>query len=460
MLERLIDAGLNIVRLNFAHGDHASHAEVVKRVRMAAAGRDRRVAILGDLPGPKMRIGKLDPDPVCLIDGAPFCLTTRMVVGDESHASLSFDALPNVVSPGDKIFLNDGFIQLNVERIEGTDVHTVVAVGGELRSNKGVNFPGIDLGVSAFTEQDHEHLRFAKEMDLDAVSQSFVRSADDIRTVRRAAQDLDFDPLLIAKIERAEAIDHIEDILDEADGIMVARGDLGVEIPIEDVAPIQKRLIRAANLVGKPVITATQMLESMTQNSRPTRAEATDVANAIFDGTDCVMLSGETATGRYPTEAVATMRRIAERTEPLASSSELVNILERAKTMGWLSKEDLTPFTAFWLARELDACALVVPTKDGRTPRRMSRFRPQVWVLAVASDEEMCRKLEFSYGVHGVVGTKPPAGWVAYVRTLLTELGINGDIAVLVRTAAGIEDGYSSHFDIVDLKPGTADLRP
>lgn len=452
VLERLIEAGLNIVRLNFAHGDTDSHAAVVERVRRVSESSGRRVAIFGDLPGPKMRIGKLDPDPVVLQEGEPFTLTTRTVVGHSRLASLSLPSLPRVVHPGDRIFLNDGFIQLDVTAVEGQDVHTSVAVGGELRSHKGVNFPGIDLGVQAFTDADHEHLRLAARLDLDGVSQSFVRTAEDLRVVREAARSLNYEPLLIAKIERSEAVERIEEILSEADGIMVARGDLGVEIPIEDVAPTQKKLIRLANRAGKPVITATQMLESMIYNSRPTRAEATDVANAIFDGTDCLMLSGETAMGHFPVDAVATMRRIAERTEPLITNPEHGPAVAIDRDELWRSKEDTASVTAHWLTTRQGACAVVVPTKDGRTPRRIARFRLPVWVFAVASSEALCRRMEFSYGIHGVVDTESRHVWLSFVRDLLAEHQISGETAVLVRTAADADEGYSSHFDIIDLE--------
>ena len=315
MLERLIRAGLNVARLNFSHGDFTGHAERIARIRAAERATGRRVAIMADLPGPKMRVGKIEPEPIQLRPGDAFTLTSEDIVGNAQRVSMSFPRLPQVVKPGDRLFLNDGLVQLVVERVAGNDVHCKVAVGGELRSRKGLNLPGIDLGICAFTEHDRACLEFALDHGVDAVSQSFVETAADIEAVRAAAKALGKQPFIIAKIERADALEHFDEILQAADGIMVARGDLGVEVPIEQMAILQKQLIAKASLAGKPVITATQMLESMVSSRLPTRAESTDVANAILDGTDCIMLSGESAMGKYPEEAVAMLARIAAFTE-------------------------------------------------------------------------------------------------------------------------------------------------
>jgi pyruvate kinase len=319
MLERLIHAGLNIARLNFSHGDFAGHAERIARIRAAEMTTGRRVAIMADLPGPKMRLGKIDPEPIQLRTGDSFTLTSEDVVGNQLRVSMSFARLPTVVKPGDRLFLNDGLVQLVVERVAGNDVQCKVAVGGELRSRKGLNLPGIDLGISAFTDHDRTCLEFALKNGVDGVSQSFVETAADIHAVRAAAKAFGKQPFVIAKIERADALTNFDEILEAADGIMVARGDLGVEVPIEQIAVIQKQLIARASRVGKPIIIATQMLESMTASRLPTRAESTDVANAILDGTDCIMLSGESATGKYPEEAVAMLAKIAACAEPHAA---------------------------------------------------------------------------------------------------------------------------------------------
>src|SRR4051812_24957059 len=285
MLERLIRAGLNVARLNFSHGEFAKHAEVVNRIRAASQATGRRVAIMADLPGPKMRLGKIDPEPIQLFPGDRFTLTNEDIVGTGERVSMTFKSLPQVVKPGNRLFLNDGLVQLVVDRVAGNDVECTVAVGGELRSRKGLNLPGIDLGISAFTERDRECLEFAIGAGVDAVSQSFVERAADIEKVRATASGFGGRPFVIAKVERADALKYYDEILAASDGIMVARGDLGVEVPIEEIAYTQKELIAKANLAGKPVITATQMLESMISSRLPTRAEATDVANAIIDGT-------------------------------------------------------------------------------------------------------------------------------------------------------------------------------
>ena len=311
VMERMIRAGMNVARLNFSHGDFTSHKKVIDNLRTASKATGMRVAIMADLSGPKMRIGTFSQEPIELKTGDDFTLTTEDIIGDSSRVSVSFTPLPQVVNPGDKLFLNDGYVQLEVIKAEGNEVKCQVEVGGELRSRKGLNLPGINLGISAFTEKDHECLKFAMEQGVDAVSQSFVETAADIKAVRDAAKPLATNRFMVAKIERSGALDHINGILEAADGIMVARGDLGVEIPIEQIARFQKELMRRANLMGKPVITATQMLESMTANRLPTRAEATDVANAVLDGTDCVMLSGESAMGKYPVYAVEMLAKIA-----------------------------------------------------------------------------------------------------------------------------------------------------
>jgi pyruvate kinase len=311
MMERLIRAGVSIARLNFSHGNFAGHAEWIRKLRAAAKAVGRPIVLMADLPGPKMRIGSIAPDPVNLNAGDPFILTTEEVAGTTQRVSVSFERLPAVVQKGRRLYLNDGLVQLLVERVDGNDVHCRVEVGGELRSKKGLNLPGMDLGISAFTEHDRACLEFAIKNGIDAVSQSFVEKADDVEAVRTAARELGGNPFLIAKIERAGALERYDEILAAADGIMVARGDLGVEVPLEGMALTQKNLIARANRAGKPVITATQMLESMTANRLPTRAEATDVANAVLDGTDAVMLSAESAVGKYPEEAVSTLARIA-----------------------------------------------------------------------------------------------------------------------------------------------------
>src|SRR3954453_2292283 len=370
MLARLIRAGVNVARLNFSHGSPSKHAEVIRRIRDVARETGRRVAIMADLPGPKLRLGKIDPEPVQLRVGDPFSLTTEDIVGNAQRASTSFQQLPRVVKPGNRIFVNDGLVQLVVERVAGNVVECTIAVGGELRSRKGLNLPGIDLGISAFTEHDRACLEFALKEGVDAVSQSFVERAADIEAVRAAAAKTGAQPFIVAKIERADALEHVDEILAAADGIMVARGDLGVEVPIEEIACTQKQLIAKANLAGKPAITATQMLESMVASRLPTRAEATDVANAILDGTDCVMLSGESAMGKFPEEAVTMLARIAAFTEAhrirktLAANRATIQAApRRGDGVASLVEHALHTWT----------CELIlVPTRGGTTARVIS----------------------------------------------------------------------------------------
>ena len=432
MLERLIRAGLNVARLNFSHGDFTRHGEVIRRIRAAAQATGRRVAIMADLPGPKMRLGRIDPEPIHLTPGDNFTLTSDDIVGNEKRVSMSFEPLPRVVKKGDRLFLNDGLVQLVVERVEGNDVQCLVAVGGELRSKKGLNLPGIELGISAFTGRDRECLEFALGAGVDAVSQSFVERAADIAAVRDAAARWGRVPFIIAKIERSDALAHYDEILAAADGVMVARGDLGVEVPIEEIAHTQKQLIAKANLAGKPVITATQMLESMVSSRLPTRVEATDVANAILDGTDCVMLSGESAMGKFPEEAVTMLGRIAAFTEkhrPRMSLNERREFLEQD---GEFSTGDRIGLLVENALETVPCDAVFVPTRGGTTARMISRCKPAVWVVAPSNDPAAGQGLAFSYGVHPIDLAEEPADWNGYAGQWLGERGIAAHRVMLV----------------------------
>jgi len=431
-LEAMLRAGMDVARLNFSHGTFEEHAARIARLRAAERATGRRLAILADLPGPKMRLGQIQPEPVELRAGAAFTLTTEDVVGDERRASVSFTRLPEVVRPGDRLFLNDGLVQLQVQRVSGAEVHCVVSVGGELRSRKGLNLPGIELGLAAFTEQDEACLRFALEQGVDAVSQSFVETAADVAAVRAAAAAAGHRPFVIAKIERAGALGHLDEILDAADGVMVARGDLGVEVPIEQMALLQKQLIARASQAGKPVIVATQMLESMTHSRLPTRAEATDVANAVLDGADALMLSGESAMGRYPVEAVAMLARIAAATE----ARRAVTCRNQVRSMP-VGNRSSTPAeaiaTVVEFALETVPCAAVfVPTRTGTTARMISRFNPPVWIVALSPDRQVCQGLAFSWGVHPVELADSPVDWRAWARAWAAEHGLGGTGALLV----------------------------
>jgi pyruvate kinase len=431
MLVRLIRAGLNVARLNFSHGDFSRHAEVLLRIRDAARETGRRVAIMADLPGPKMRLGKIDPEPIQLVPGTRFTLTNEDIVGNARRVSMSFEPLPRVVKPGHRLFLNDGLVQLVVERVVGNDVECTVAVGGELRSRKGLNLPGIDLGISAFTEHDRACLEFALDAGVDAVSQSFVERADDINAVRAAAK-IGAQPFIIAKIERADALAHFDEILTAADGIMVARGDLGVEVPIEEIAHTQKQLIAKTNLAGKPVITATQMLESMVASRLPTRAEATDVANAILDGADCVMLSGESAMGKFPEEAVTMLARIAAFTERHRPRTSLAAQREFLQQQALMTGTDRMASLVEHALDTVPCDALLVPTRGGTTARAISRCKPPVWIIAPSCDAAACQTLAFSYGVHPVDLSEEPDDWRQWVARWLREHGVAGERVMAV----------------------------
>jgi pyruvate kinase len=428
MLERLIRAGLNVARLNFSHGDFTGHGERIARIRAAEQATGRRVAIMADLPGPKMRVGKIEPEPIQLRPGETFTLTSEDIVGNLQRVSTTFDRLPIVVKPGDRLFLNDGLVELVVAGVAGTDVQCKVVVGGELRSRKGLNLSGIDLGISAFTDHDRACLEFALENGVDAVSQSFVETAADIEAVRAAAARFGKQPFIIAKIERADALEHFDEILKATDGVMVARGDLGVEVPVEQMAVIQKQLITKARRAGKPVITATQMLESMTNSRLPTRAESTDVANAILDGTDCVMLSGESAMGRYPEEAVRMLAKIAAYTEAHRPPTRLnaMSNLHRPTT----AAEAMASVVDHALA-DVPCAAVFVPTSTGATARMISRFNPPVWIVALSRDAAVCQGLAFSCGVHPVQLARDPDNWRDFVREWLTEHQVPGALAML-----------------------------
>ena len=432
VLRRLIRAGLDVARLNFSHGSHDKHAEVIRHIREAARETGRRVAIMADLPGPKLRLGKIDPEPIQVVPGDRFTLTSEDIVGNAQRASTTFQELPRVVKPGNRIFLNDGVIQLVVDRIAGNDVECKVVVGGELRSRKGLNLPGVDLGISAFTENDRACLEFALEHGVDAISQSFVERATDIHVVRAAAAKVGKQPFIIAKIERADALAHFDEILAASDGIMVARGDLGVEVPIEEMAYTQKQLIAKANIAGKPVITATQMLESMVTTRMPTRAEATDVANAILDGTDCVMLSGESAMGKFPEEAVTMLAKIAAFTEahrPRRSFAAQRDFLQ----------EKITTITGDRMASLVEHALetvpcdlLLVPTRGGTVARAISRCKPPVWIVAPSSDPGVCQKLAFSYGVYPVDLAEEPNDWRQWIARWLRENHFAAERVMLV----------------------------
>jgi len=442
---------MNIARLNFSHGNFFAHEKRIKSIRKATEATGVPVAIMADLPGPKMRIGQLANEPVELLPGSIFTLTTEDILGDQNRVSVTFSRLPSAVKRGDALFLNDGLIQLEVLGVANNDVRCLVLVGGELRSRKGLNLPGIDLGISAFTKKDHDYLRFAVEQGIDAVSQSFVESAKDIEAVRDAAAALGGNPFIIAKIERSRALDQMEGILNAADGIMVARGDLGVETPIERIAVLQKQLIQQANLLGKPVITATQMLESMTGNRRPTRAESTDVANAILDGTDCVMLSGESAMGEYPVECVAMLSRIAESVEPYRTYFPARQALSGSDPDRTADLAHLVALGVLTVVERITPDVVIVPTRSGRTARILSGFKLPTWIASVSSQKATCQNSLFSYGVWPIHEPDHPQDWKAFARRWLKSQGLEPRLVVLTEGPSSKYPDTNNRMEIIDM---------
>ncbi|KAF0183106.1 MAG: pyruvate kinase [Nitrospirae bacterium] len=451
VLEKMILAGMNVARLNFSHGDFESHASVVQKVRMAAASVGRRVALMADLPGPKMRIGMIADEPITLKHGDSFTLTTEECTGTAMRVSVTLKTLPQSVRPGNTLFLNDGLIQLEVSAVSGNDIACTVLVGGELRSKKGLNIPGINLGMSAFTERDRQWLEVAKKLDIDAVSQSFVDSARDIEDLRAAAHALDYKPFIIAKIERLTALQNIDEILAVANGIMIARGDLGVEIPIEEIALVQKSLMKKANLLGKPVITATQMLESMTTNPRPTRAESTDVANAILDGTDCVMLSGESAMGEYPVEAVSMLAKIGAAVEQARPAHAVREQIRMSSCNSNPKLSDLIALSVETALQCTSPAAVFIPTRTGATARSMARFRIPVWIVAVSSQQATCQGLQFSYGVWAEHEPDHPESWSDYAKQWLCRFGVDGNLVIFTEGPSSKYPDMNNKMEIIDL---------
>lgn len=448
---------MNVARLNFSHGDFDTHAQVIDRIRAASEKTGRRVAIMADLPGPKMRIGDFEKEPVFLEKGSHFTLTARDITGTEKIVSMTMKELPQAVKKGDILFLNDGLIQLRVEEVMGDDINCVVVMGGELRSRKGLNIPGIKLATGAFTPRDRECMEFALAHGVDAVSQSFVSCAQDIEDVRRAAKEAGHDPFIIAKIERSKLIDEIDGIISAADGIMVARGDLGVEMPIEQIAIAQKFITRRANVQAKPVITATQMLESMTHNRRPTRAEATDVANAILDGTDAVMLSEESAMGDYPIEAVEMLARIANATEPYIHRGQFM--------LPEISGDRVRPVDLIALSinniiKKMEISAIFCPTESGATARSVTRFRLPCWIFAPSTSKKTCQQLMFSHGVWPLYRADKPLVWSDKVVQYLKEFDIQGTNAMVVEGPSKYHPDTNHRLELVDLTRHSDDAEP
>ncbi len=431
VVRQLIREGMNIARLNFSHGEFRHHARDVDVIRRASEAEGVPIAIMADLPGPKIRIGELSREPIYLKAGQRVTLTTDTIQGTEDRISVSFQELTSVVHRGDCIYINDGFIQVTVISVDGNDVHCEVVVGGMLRSRKGLNIPDVEIGVAAFTEHDQQCMKFALDCGVDAVSQSFVEKASDIAMVRAAARTMGYAPFIIAKIERSRAVQNLSGIIHEADGIMLARGDLGVEIPIASIPSVQKHIMGMANRMGKPIITATQMLESMTANRIPTRAEATDVANAILDGTDCVMLSGESAVGEYPVESVRMLKSIAAEIEPNRPLYVRRRNSDFMESKTEVTFQDVIAQSVASSLKCITPAAIFVPTRSGTTARRITRFRLPVWIVAVSSNRKTSAECLFSYGVMPVYEPEHPKDWRSWIDNWLKGQKENGNLVVL-----------------------------
>ena len=406
VLESLMLQGMNVARLNFAHGTLQGHREDIRRIRAVASRLQRHCMIMADLPSPKIRIGKLLDEPLLLEKGNEVILTVKDLVGTPNHIPVEYKRLPESVNPGSLIFLNDGFIQLQVEKVSGEEVFCRTIIGGPLLSHKGLNLPGVKILADAVSDTDLEFVAFALQEGVDAFGVSFAEEADDILKVKGFAQKRGQSVYVVAKIERAEAINNFDAILFAADAIMIARGDLGVQIPLQDVPGVQKKLIHKANLLGRPVITATQMLLSMTENIRPTRAEVSDVANAILDGTDAVMLSEETAIGRYPVEAVEMITKIATSAErgqkAVRALADLPAYFRTGAGSGNTTVEDIVSLNAVESANALNVRYILTNTQSKGAPCLISRFKPDCWILSCGGDEKTNNFLVLSYGVHPV----------------------------------------------------------
>ncbi|BAZ79085.1 pyruvate kinase [Sphaerospermopsis kisseleviana CS-549] len=456
MLKAIIEAGATTLRLNFSHGTHADHQRSIRLIRQTAFELNRPVAILQDLQGPKIRLGQFENGFIMLSKGDRFTLTNRPVVGTQEISCVTYDYLAEEVPVGSKILLDDGRVEMVVEEInrDKGDLHCRVTVAGKLSNNKGVNFPGVYLSIKAMTDKDREDLMFGLDQGVDWVALSFVRNPQDIIEIKELITSTGKNVPVVAKIEKHEAIEQMEAVLSLCDGVMVARGDLGVELPAEDVPVLQKRLIATANRLGIPIITATQMLDSMVSNPRPTRAEVSDVANAILDGTDAVMLSNETAVGSYPVEAVATMARIAERIEQ-----------EEAEHPSRLTRDDKRSIpnaisqAVGQIAENLGAAAIMTLTQTGATARNVSKYRPKTPILAITPHVNVARQLQMVWGVKPLLVLDLPSTGqtfqaainVAQEKNLLSE----GDLVVMT---AGTLQGVSGSTDLIKVEVVTAVL--
>ena len=433
----LVRAGLDVARLNFSHGSHEQKAELIRMVRQVAKDENKPICILADLQGPKIRTGMLvDHKPVLLVAGERLMITPRQIEGTKEIVSTVFTTLAENLERGSRILLSDGLIELRVDRVDGEDVVCEIVNGGLLGEKKGINLPGIAVNVPSLTEKDEEDLIFAIGQGVDTVAVSFVRTADDVRHVKSRLVALNSDAWVIAKLEKPQAIEHLDSICEVADGIMVARGDLGVEVPPEKVPAIQKHIIKRAAEFRKPVITATQMLESMIENPRPTRAEASDVANAIYDGTDAVMLSAETAAGKYPVEAVAMMAKIVSETEQQIRNDP--SPMPMARRTSKLSVAETICECMAHSAEDMDLAAIAIFTETGSTVRLLSKYRPDPPIYALSAYEKVINRTMLLWGTYPILCERfrDTDKLVGMAETILEERGF-----IKARQVVGIVAG-------------------
>lgn len=446
ILENMMRAGMNVARFNFSHGTHDEQLERIQMVRDAAMVVNKPIALMLDTKGPEVRLGLFKDGKVFLKAGQNFTLTTDDVEGSVEISSVNHKGLVKDVSVGDAILLADGLVTLHIDKIEGNNIITTVVNSGEIGNRKRVAVPGVALSLPPVSEQDEEDLRFGCRQGIDFVAASFMQRGKDVVAIRRILESEQKDVKIIAKIENAEGVKNIDEILDVADGLMVARGDLGVEIPAEEVPVLQKMMIEKCNHLGKPVITATQMLESMIQNPRPTRAEASDVANAILDGTDAIMLSGETANGAYPVEAVETMTRIAEVTE----QSVIYDHQSRTQGGDDLTTTDAVCLASVRIARDLKAAAILTCTESGHTAISVARHRPNCKIIAVTPHDETIRRMQLCWGVQAIKGQAIINSDEMVKQAIAAALGAgvieSGDLVVVT---AGVPSGSTGTTNMI-----------
>lgn len=453
VMRELMVNGMNVARFNFSHGDYATHQKRFEQIVKLRTELDLPIATLLDTKGPEIRLGKFaDNKPVEIHDGDTYILTADDVICDEKKGSISFKNLPRDVSAGTQILINDGVIELRAEKITGNDIICRVIHGGILSNNKGINVPGAKLSMPYLSDNDMNDLEFGAKMGFDFIAASFVRSAADINYLRKFTKSLGwFDVKIIAKIENNDGVENIDEIIEAADGIMIARGDMGVEIPFEKIPAIQKSLIYKGYRAGKQVITATQMLESMITNPRPTRAEITDVANAIYDGTSAIMLSGETAAGAFPIDTVKTMALIAETTEKNIDYKHQFS--NNSKSDSNDSIADAIAHATVTTAHDLNAKAIITVTKGGGTARLISKYRPQAMIIGCTTSEKVCRQLNMSWGITPyVIDEKSNTDELFAVAVETAEkrmLVENGDIAVIT---AGVPIGVSGTTNLMKVE--------